>query len=499
MNYAIVRNLIGKIFFLLACLLLLPLCVSVINWEGFRNIISFIIPILLLVGFGYLLTLKKARDKTLLAKEGFVIVALSWILMSLFGCLPFVISGQIPSFIDAFFETVSGFTTTGASIINDQAQYTVETLSKSMQFWRSFTHWIGGMGVLVFILAIIPESDNGSALHILRAESPGPQVGKLVSKMKVSSRILYIIYISLTLLELILLWVGPDMNFFEAVIYAMGTAGTGGFAIVSDMGVAYGAYSQYVIASFMFIFAINFNMFYFILIGNFKDIRQNEELKWFLSIVLLSIVVIFLNIRSSYIDAGKTNEWAFRDAFFQTTSIISTTGFGTANINNWPVLSKTIIVLLMICGGCAGSTAGGFKMSRFIITIKSGFRRIKKMVAPRRIETVSMDGKPLDDDTVDSVHGFLIVYVLVFLLCTLLVSIDGRGELLSNITASLSCISNVGPYLSTGIGGALDGSTFANYSAFSKIIFSLEMIAGRLELFPILILLMPRTWKKRSF
>ncbi|MBQ7275864.1 MAG: TrkH family potassium uptake protein [Bacilli bacterium] len=495
MNYAIIRNLIGKIFVLIAFLLLLPLATAIINSEGWLNIISFIIPIVLLLGIGLLFNIKKAEDKTLLAKEGFVIVALSWILMSLFGCLPFVISGQIPNFVDAFFETTSGFTTTGASILSNVSGHMVEELAKSMQLWRSFTHWIGGMGVLVFILAIIPESDSGSAVHILRAESPGPQVGKLVSKMKVSSRILYIIYIALTLAEFLFLWLGPDkeMTAFSSLIYALGTAGTGGFGInTASMGY-YGAYSQYVVAIFMFIFGVNFNMFYFLLIKNLKDIRKNEEIRWYFIIVFASVLIIFFNILSQY----NSVEHAFRDALFQTTSIMSTTGYVTADMNAWPVLSKCVIMLLMLFGACAGSTAGGFKVSRIIILIKSGIAKIKKMVSPRKVFAVRMNGKALDEETISGVHGYMIVYFIIFAVCTLLVSIDGIGDIVSNITASISCISNVGPYLS-GATGSLDG-TFMNYSYFSKIIFSLEMIAGRLELFPMLILLTPSTWKKRSF
>ena len=498
MNYAIVRNLIGKIFILIAGLLLLPLFTAIINKEGILNIFSFIIPIVLLVGIGLLFNLKKAKDKTLLAKEGFVIVALSWILMSLFGCLPFVISRQIPNFIDAFFETTSGFTTTGASILNNEVGHMVEELTKSMQLWRSFTHWIGGMGVLVFILAIIPESDNGSAVHILRAESPGPQVGKLVSKMKVSSRILYIIYIVLTLLEFLFLWLGPDkeMTAFSSLIYSLGTAGTGGFGInTASMGY-YGAYSQYVVAIFMFVFGINFNMFYFLLIKNLKDIRKNEEIRWYFIIAITSVLIIFFNILGQY----DTLEHAFRDSLFQTTSIMSTTGYATADANAWPVLSKCVIILLMVFGACAGSTAGGFKLSRIIILVKSGIAKIKKMVSPRKVFAVRMNGKTLDEETIGGVHGFMIVYFIVFAICTILVSIDGIGDVLSNITASISCISNVGPYLSsvTGWTNGIDG-TFMHYSYFSKIIFSLEMIAGRLELFPLLVFFAPSTWRKRSF
>lgn len=494
MNYQIIRNVIGKMLILIACLLCLPLLITLINKEGWLNFFAFLIPIVLLVLIGVLFTIKKAKDNTLLAKEGFVIVALSWLVMSLFGCLPFIISGQIPNFFDALFETASGFTTTGASILDGDK---VELLTKSMQFWRSFTHWIGGMGVLVFILAIIPESDNGSSVHILRAESPGPQVGKLVSKMKVSSRILYIIYIVLTLIEFIFLWAGPDakMDFFSSIIYSLGTAGTGGFGIVSESLGYYGIYSQYVVAIFMFIFGINFNIFYFVLIGKFKEIAHNEELKWYLGIIVVSVLTIFLNVKFTL---GLGVEQSFRFALFESTSIMSTTGYGIVDINTLPVLSQAVIGILMVCGACAGSTAGGVKVSRIVILFKSLISKIKKMIAPRKVSTITVDKKSIQDEVVDGVEGFFIAYVVVVVFCALLVSFDGVGDLLGNLSCSLSCVSNVGPYLTSHLGG-LDGVSFAAYSSFSKVVFTLEMIAGRLELFPILILLNPRTWKKRSF
>ena len=484
MNYSIIRNILGKIMVLMAILMCIPLIICIWFQEIWINYIAFLIPAILLFFIGSLFNLKKAKDTKMLAKEGFIIVGLSWIIIALFGCLPYLISQEIPSFVDAFFEMVSGFTTTGASILTD-----VTLMSKSMLFWRSFSHWIGGMGVLVFILAIIPESKDGSSMHILRAESPGPQVGKLVSRMQVTSRILYLIYLGLTVILFLLLWLGPDnkMDLFNSLIYSIGTAGTGGLAVDPQSIEFYSNYSQYVIAIFMILFGINFTLFYFILIGNIKDVIKNEELRWYFGIMIVSVIIIMISIYSKYNDLEKT----FRLSLFQVATIMSTTGYSTANFNEWPSLAKTMVFILMFTGAMAGSTAGGMKTSRIVILFKSTFKRIKNMVSPRKVEVVYVDNKPVNDKVVDSVQSFFIVYFAIFIFCALLISID-NFDLTTNLTASLACISNIGP----GLGEVGPYGSYSNFSDFSKIILSFEMIAGRLELFPMLILFNPKTWKK---
>lgn len=488
MNYTSIKNIIGKIMVLLAFLMFLPIIVCLCEDESERNLISFLIPITLLFVIGKLLMVKKAENNSLLPREGFIIVALSWIIMSLFGCLPFIISGEIPNFIDAFFEITSGFTTTGSSILNDPSK-----LSKSMMFWRSFSHWIGGMGILVFILAIIPESKDGSAMYILRAESPGPQVGKLVSKMRVTSRILYLIYVFLTILQVLILWLGPDvkMDFFHSLIYTFGTAGTGGLGVDVGSLETYTAYSQYVIAVFMLIFGINFSLFYLILIGNFKEVFKNQEVKLYFIIVIISILIVFLNIYNNY----ATTEEAFRHAFFQVSSIITTTGYTTTNFADsslFPSMAQMVIIFLMLFGACAGSTGGGIKITRINILFRSILKKIKNMVSPRKVEVLIIDGNKTDEEMVNSVHTFLVVYMTVLFAVTFILSIDGY-DFTTNFSASLACLSNIGP----GLGKVGPYENFNGFSYFSKFILSLEMITGRLELFPMLILFSPKTWKKR--
>ena len=511
MNYGIVRKILGKILILLAALMVFPLIVSLIYQEGIKYYLSFIIPILITLGVGLLLNIKKPKSSKMLVKEGMVIVGLSWVLMSLFGCLPFMFTGEIPNFFDAFFEMASGFTTTGASIVADSTVGEgivggVEGLSHSVLFWRSFSHWIGGMGVLVFILAIIPESKEGSSLHILKAESSGPQVGRLVSKMASSSRILYIIYIVLTLLEFVFLLLGPDkifgpdsgMNFFNSLLYTLGTAGTGGFGAHADSLASFAPYYQYVIAIFMIIFGINFTMFYLLLIKNFKEVSKNTELKAYISIVAVSVLVISLAILFDETITYITNfEEAFRHSLFTVASVMSTTGYAISDFNLWPTLAKCIIITVMCFGGCAGSTAGGFKISRVTILFKSAISNIKKIIRPRKVETVNMDSKPLSFEVVSSVQGYFSIYVVVFIACTLLISIynPNMSDLTfeTSVTASLSCLNNIGP----GLGAVGPMGSYAGFSNFSKFILSLEMIAGRLEILPIIILFAPRTWMKK--
>lgn len=488
MNFGIVRKLTGKIMVLMSALMMLPVIVAIIYQEKFINYVAFFIPSLALLTLGLLLNIGKVNN-SLHAKEGFIIVGLGWLIMSLFGALPLIISGYYPNFFDALFEVASGFSTTGATITDSALMAEMLEHAHSILFWRSFTHWIGGMGVLVFILAIIPESDEGSAVHILRAESPGPTTGRLVSRMKASSRILYLIYIALTLLEFLFLVLGPhhEMDAFAALIYSFGTAGTGGFAINPISIEMYSTYYQYVVATFMVIFGINFTIFYLIIIGKFKDVFKSEELRWYLIVVIGSIILITINIYHIY----DNLEQSIRLAFFQSATIISTTGFSSANFDMWPDFSKGVLVVLMFTGACAGSTAGGIKFSRVIILIKSSINKIGSMVNPKKVKTTKIDKKAVDNDTLGGVQSFIIVYLLVLLLCALVISLDGNS-FVTNFTASLACISNIGP----GLAGVGPYGSYTIFSNFSKFVLTLEMIAGRLELFPILILFTPSTYRK---
>lgn len=485
MNYKMVINIIGKIMVLLALLMILPMIVSIIYSEGIRNILSFLVPIIVFAGLGVLLSYNKKKTGKIGAKEGIIIVGLTWILISLMGCLPFIISKEIPNFFDAFFEMTSGFTTTGASVVLN-----VEELSHSILFWRSFSHWIGGMGVLVFILALIPESNEGSSMHILRAESPGPQVGKLVSKMKATSRILYLIYFVLTIIQILFLYLGPDekMSFFNSVIYSLGTAGTGGFSVDANGLTDYASYSQYVIAIFMLLFGVNFSIYYLILIRNFKEVYKNEELKVYLLILVISVAIITVNIYQTY----QNVETSFRLALFHVASIMTTTGYAAIDYNNWPAISLIIIICLTAFGACAGSTAGGIKTSRIIILFKTFIRKIKQTISPRKVESIKINGKIVDDDTVEGVQSFIVAYIIILFLSAFIISIDGF-DLVTNFTASLTCISNVGPGLSV-VGPT---GNFSGFSDLSKFVLTIEMIAGRLEIFPILVLFSKNTWSRK--
>ncbi len=488
MNFAIIRNILGKIMMLLGCLLILPLLICVIYQEKWINYVAFLVPMALLFTVGFLFNIKKAKSSKLLAREGFIVVGLSWFLLAFFGCLPLIISREIPNFFDAFFEMTSGFTTTGASIVTD-----VTKLSHSILMWRSFSHWIGGMGVLVFILAFVPESNDGSSIHILRAESTGTQVGKLVSKMKASTRILYLIYLGMTLLQILLLWLGPDekMGLFQSTLYSFGTAGTGGFSMDPDCLASYTPYSQYVIAIFMILFGVNFSLYYLILLGKFKEVFKNDELKSYLIIVFVAVLLICINTYSVFDNVELT----FRNALFHVASLISTTGYAIGDYDLWPSMAKVVLIFVMITGACAGSTAGGVKISRVNTLAKGTFREVRSMISPRKVETVRENGKPITDAMVHSVQTFFCTYVAVLLFCTLLISFDDFSpamDLTTHFSASLTCVSNVGP------GFSLVGPTcnFSAYSGFSKMVLSVEMIAGRLELFPVILLFCPSTWKR---
>ena len=492
---------------LVGFLMIIPLITAYLYKENVWNYISYIIPMASLFIIGAILGfVKPAKDTRMGAREGFVIVSLSWLLMALFGCLPFLISGYVKDFFTAFFEMTSGFTTTGASALTvEELDNMLNGGAHSLIMWRSFSHWIGGMGILVFILAIIMESKDGSSMHVLRAESPGPQVGKIVSKMKISSRILYLIYIALTLIEIGALCIchifDENMTFFDAVIMSFGTAGTGGFASTAASCALYAPCSQYVIATFMIIFGVNFTIYYWIFIKNFKDVLHNEELRFYLIMVVIAVVIITFQIINLY----STAEESFRHAYFQVASIISTTGYSTTDYwsgaqGRWPALSLGIILFLMYCGSCAGSTAGGMKQSRILILGKYSVSKVRTMISPRKVEVIRLDGKPLDNKVVDSTIAFFILYFVVLIVCALLISIwnpampDSEAEPLTMLTASLSCISNIGP----GLGAVGPAGGFSNFSWFSKLVLSFEMIAGRLELYPLLILLLPRTYKRST-
>lgn len=491
MNYRLIRNIMGKINLLVSALMILPLLVALYFKEGFLNVISFLIPSASLAITGLLLSIGKTKNTSMVAREGFVIVGASWIFLSLFGSLPFIISKEIPNFFTAFFEITSGFTTTGSTALTTEK---LESLSHSMLFWRSFSHWIGGMGILVFILAFIPESKDGATVHILRAESTGPQVGKLVSKMRVTSRILYLIYVILTLIMFIVLLLLPDkrMGIFEALITSFGTAGTGGFATHAASIGYFTPSIQYAVAIFMILFGVNFSLYYLILVGQAKEAFKNEELRWYLIILVVSVLVIFGSIIPLY----DTIEEAFRHALFQTSSIMTTTGFSTVDYSVWPSYSLSIILILTFIGSSAGSTAGGIKVARLAIITKATLSDIDKMTSPRRVKKIRMDKKVLNDNVVSSVRSFITTYTIVFILCAFLITLYNPNmdvDPLTAITSSLTCISNVGP----GLGKVGPSGCFSDYSGFSKMVLSFEMIAGRLELFPILVLFNPKTYMKR--
>lgn len=472
----------GSVLITEAALLLLPLLVSIIYRETCAWAFLITIGITLAVGGLICLTLRP-KDRTLFSKEGLVIVALAWIAVSFFGALPFVISREIPVFIDAFFETVSGFTTTGATILDN-----VEIMSHGLLFWRSFTHWIGGMGVLVFVMAVtvrVPER----SIHILRAEMPGPIVDKLVPRARTTAMILYIIYIAMTALEVIFLLAG-GMSFFDSLVHAFGTAGTGGFGIRNDSITSYSPYLQWVIAVFMFLFGINFNLYYLMLLRKFSSALRSTELWVYTGIMLGATGLICYNIFS--LCSGFAE--ALRLSFFQVSSIMTTTGYATANFSLWPTLSKAILLTLMLIGGCAGSTAGGFKVSRVVILFKSMVGRLRRVLHPRTVTVVKMEGKRIDDDTLSGVHSYLSLCTLSTVLVFLLLCFEKNSEIFTietNLSAAISCFNNIGPFFSPTL------SSFSAYSGFSKFVLSVAMLLGRLEIYPLLLTCLPSTWLKK--
>ena len=478
MNRRIICRVLGMILLCLAALMILPTIAGL--WYG-ENVSHFIITMVLTGAVGFAMTRVKPYSSVIYAKDGFVIVGLGWILMSLFGALPFVISGDIPNYIDAVFETVSGFTTTGASILEN-----VEEMSQGCLFWRSFTHWIGGMGVLVFIMAVLPMSGEHS-MHIMRAEVPGPTVGKLVPRVRQTAKILYLIYVVMTAIEVVLLLFG-GMSLFDALIHSFGSAGTGGFSNkAASVGAYNSAYIEMVIAVFMALFAINFNLFFLILIGRWKDALKSEELHWYLAIIAASVLAIALGIRGMY----GSMLTALRHAFFNVSSITSTTGFCTVDYVQWPHYCQWILVILMFCGACAGSTGGGLKTSRVAMIFKNIACEIRQMLHPRTVTRVQMDGKRVDETGMKAVNTFFACFMVLLILGTFLVSLDDH-DTATNFTAVLSCMSNIGPGIS------LVGPT-GNFNIFSygaKIVLTFAMLIGRLEIYPILILFAPSTWKR---
>ncbi|UTY38906.1 TrkH family potassium uptake protein [Allocoprobacillus halotolerans] len=479
MNRLMILYTLGKMLMIEGLLMLLPFLTGVIYQE--QECWIYLIVAMMLLVLGHLMSLRKPHNKIIYAKEGFVVVAAAWIFLSVFGAIPFCMTGEIPSYIDALFEAVSGFTTTGSSILTD-----VESLSHASLFWRSFSHWIGGMGILVFVVAFLPDA-SGSTLHILKAEMPGPIVGKLVSKITVSSRILYQIYTVLTIIEVVLLMLG-GMPFFDSLLNSFGTAGTGGFAI-KNTSIAYynSAYCDGIITFFMILFGINFNLIYFFAIKKFKAALKSEELRWYLIIIFAAAFAISFNILPLYNSIFE----AFRYAIFQVGSIITTTGYVTADYGQWPLFSQTILVLLMFIGASAGSTGGGMKVSRIIIGVKSAMAEMKRMIHPHSVVSVKFEDKYLSSNTLSNIHVYWVLYFLLFGLSFLFVSLQNI-DFISAFSAVATCFNNVGPGL--GIVGPV--GNFSSLTDLSKVVLSLDMLAGRLEIFPLLMFFSRSLWKK---
>lgn len=473
---------IGRILLLEAGLLILPLIVSFIYKEALIYKASYFGVIVLLSIIGFLLSHKLPKNSIIYMREGFVIVALSWIFLSAFGALPFVFTKEIPSYIDAFFEIVSGFTTTGSSIIPD-----LNVISHSNLFWRSFTHLVGGMGVLVLALAVFPKH-SPSSVNIMKAEVPGPIFGKLVSKLSTTARVLYKIYLAMTVVIVVLLMLG-GLDLFESLLLAFGTAGTGGFGVRNGSILPYeSAYIEIVLGVGMLIFGVNFNLYYFILMGKAKEALSSEELKYYLLIVFGSIVLIVLNISSSYDSIIQ----CIRDVFFSVSAVITTTGFSTVDFGKWPLFSQMILLLLMFFGGCAGSTAGGLKISRIVMMVKMYFKTLKEMITPNRITTIKFENKPLDVKTQKNLLVYIFMYAMIFMTSLVIVSISMEG-FLESFSAIATTINNIGP----GLGKLGPAYSFAELTNINKVILSFLMLAGRLELFPMLVLFAPSTWKMK--
>ena len=482
MNFKMTGRLMAQILTIESLFMLPALFISLYHGEtgAVRGFLYTLALMIVLEGLLFLLCRKASGG--FYAKEGLVCVGLSWIILSLLGCLPFYISREIPSFIDAFFEIVSGFTTTGASILSD-----VEALSKGLLYWRSFSHWLGGMGVLVFLLAIGSGSkEKGFTMHLLRAESPGPDVGKLVPRMRKTAAILYVLYIGLTVLNIVFLLVGK-MPLFEAVCTALGTAGTGGFGVKNDSLASYSPYIQNVTTVFMALFGINFSCYYLLILGQWKGVFKDEELRMYILIILGAVVLIVLDLRGYYATLSET----IRHAAFQVSSIITTTGFATTDFDLWPSFSKAILIGLMIVGACAGSTGGGLKCSRLLLLLKSLRRNVRQVLQPRKVMVVRTNGRTIDETVLDNANAYLAAYAVIVVLSFVLISLDDFS-IGTNFTAVLACFNNIGP----GMEAVGPTCNFAGYSTFSKLVLIFDMLAGRLEIFPILVLFTRSTWKQ---
>ena len=479
MNYRMIARTLGLILLIYTGLMLLPVLVGFCYRE---SPLPFLKAMLAAAVPGGLLYLVRPKTRTLVTRDGFVIVGLGWIIISVFGALPFVFCGSF-HFADALFETASGLSTTGATVLTD-----FDGMPRSVMFWRIFNHWIGGMGVLVFLMAVLPMSGEHS-MHIMRAEVPGPTVGKLVPRAKRSARILYMIYIAMTVIEAVALCIA-GMSLYDAVLHAFSTAGTGGFSTMANSINGFQSRTiETILAVFMLLFGINFNLYYMILIGAVGKALKNEELRVFLIMVAAATGLITLSLHlQQQVPAAD----AAHDAFFNVASIVSTTGFGTADFTHWPEICKWILILLMFCGGCAGSTGGGMKLSRIMILFKSSLAELRRISRPRNIVRVQMDGERVKDETVRAASQFAVLYFILLLVFSLLVSLDGV-DITTAFTASLSCLSNVGPGMTEIVGPA---GGFAFFSVRSKLLLTLAMLIGRLEIYPILLLFLPRTWRK---
>ena len=477
MNISMIRYILGNILKLQALFLLFPSLTDLFYGEG--ALIPYMTVAVCCFIVGQIMAWKKPSDPVFYLKEGCVATALSWIFLSISGAFPFVLTGEIPHFVDALFETVSGFTTTGSSILSD-----VEVLTHSSLLWRSFSHWIGGMGVLVFLLAIIPMS-GGSNINLMKAESPGPSVGKLVPKIRSTARILYLIYIGMSVLLFVLLLFGK-MSVFDALATTFGTAGTGGFGFRNDSFASFSPYIQWIVGIFMMLFGVNFNAYYLIVFWDIKKAFKMEEVRWYFTIILLSVFVIFTDLMQFYASLGD----ALRDSFFQVSTIITTTGFATADFNQWSATSKSVLVLLMFIGACAGSTGGGLKISRLIILIKTIFKELTSYTHPKSIVKIKMDDKPIEHEVVRSSNVYFITYMIIFVVSVFCLTFENK-DLITIFTAVAATFNNIGPGLEM-VGPT---ANFGHFSDFSKMVMIFDMLAGRLELFPLLMLFHPELWK----
>ena len=512
MNYKKLGQILGKIMILEGILMVAPLIVSFVYQESLLYKLSFIIPISILVTIGFLLQLPKPKRNSLYQREGFALTAMSWIVMTMFGALPFVINGDIPNYVDACFEIMSGFTTTGASIIQE-----IRLISHSTNFWRCLAHWVGGMGILVFVLIFIPESEDGSSMHLLRAESPGPQVGKIVSKMKMTSRILYLIYFCMTVVVAVLLMLDEPIVGYEqdhvylSIVTALGCAGTGGFGVLPGSMELFNPFSQYVVAIALIFFGINFSLYYLILIGQIKNVLRSEELRSYIVILGLAVAFCFISLicRIWSYPQTYTTEEAFRHSLFSVCSLLTTAGYSTTDFSVWPILARTSLILAMFIGGMAGSTAGGIKVSRIVMACKGAYINVRKLINPRYVPKAKFEGRTLESYVINDVFAFITLYFFIMVLVVLLLAFDPingtvstivsdagtytvEHGFFSNFSATISCMSNIGPAFEA-IGPY---ASFANYSAFSKVLLTFTMLLGRLEILPVLILFNNRTWKK---